>query len=335
MDFISLFSGIGGFDLGLERAGMKCIAQVEIDKAARGVLATHYPHVERLNDVTKANKDNLPTASLICGGFPCQDLSVAGRRAGLDGERSGLWFEFARIIGELKPSWVLIENVPGLLSSNEGRDFKIILDGLVERGYGVCWRVLDAQYFGLAQRRKRLFIVASLGSGRSAQVLFEREGMSGDIETRKAERAELARDIAATLRSRGENTGTRVDFETGLTVARAITTKEGMRYEPTIETLPPVGLQMNFIRPTRLNDMAGTLNAQPGSAQFNGVMDYQQGVRRLTPTECERLQGFPDTWTAVSNGKPQADSARYKQLGNAVAVPVIEWIGKRIMDASK
>jgi DNA (cytosine-5)-methyltransferase 1 len=362
VNFISLFSGIGGFDLALENVGMHCLAQVEIDKAARGVLATHYPHVERLNDVTKANKSNLPTVDLICGGFPCQDLSVAGRRAGLDGERSGLWFEFARIIEELKPTWVLIENVPGLLSSNEGRDFKIILDGLVERGYGVCWRVLDAQYFGLAQRRKRLFIVASLGSGRSAQVLFEREGVSGDIDqSRETEDTDAEKTLYRT--------------------ARCLSTREGRRYNAGDETLLPIAFDYRAgddsewhtddkgshkgggaKQIVRAGDYVGALNAtkqdavafawhvsasqsmtvhneiSPVLTNSNGMTPATfdvQGVRRLTPTECERLQGFPDTWTAISDGKPQADSARYKQLGNAVAVPVVQWIGKRIMDAHK
>jgi len=326
MKFISLFSGIGGFDLGLERAGMTCRAQVEIDKAARGVLAHHWPDVERITDVTKAGKHNLPAVELICGGFPCQDVSIAGRRAGLDGERSGLWFEFARIVDELKPQWVLIENVPGLLSSNAGQDFKVILDGRVKFGYGVCWRILDAQYFGLAQRRKRLFIVASLGNGRSAQVLFERESSTGNSATGGETRQELARDIAATLRSRGENTGTRSDFEVGLAVVGTLAAS-GAGDDSQWQTGKNNGHKSGGAKQIiRAGDYVGALNATKQDA-----IAYAQGVRRLTPVECERLQGFPDQWTASSNGKPQADSARYKQLGNAVAVPVAEWIAHRIM----
>jgi DNA (cytosine-5)-methyltransferase 1 len=180
LTFGSLFSGIGGFDLGFQRAGMKCLFQVEIDEKCQGVLSRHWPDVEKHRDVKAVGKHNLTAVDVICGGFPCQDLSVAGKRAGLAGERSGLWHEFHRIIAELRPRWVVIENVPGLLSSNAGRDFAVVLRGLVECGYGVSWRVLDAQYFGVAQRRRRVFVVASLGDGRAAEVLFEREGGAGD-----------------------------------------------------------------------------------------------------------------------------------------------------------
>lgn len=120
MTFGSLFSGIGGIDLGLERAGMTCAWQVEIDQNCQHVLRRHWPDADLHSDVTKVGKDGLGTVDVICGGFPCQDLSVAGNRAGLAGERSGLFHQFMRIAGELSPTWILIENVPGLLSSNGG-----------------------------------------------------------------------------------------------------------------------------------------------------------------------------------------------------------------------
>src|SRR3990167_6174759 len=177
----SLFAGIGGFDLGFERAGMKTLWQVEMDNKARAVLETHFPNADRsVTDVKEVTHGRLPAVDVLCGGFPCQDVSVAGKREGLDGERSGLWFEFERIIGEYKPGWVVIENVPGLLSSNGGADFGLILYALVKFGYGVCWRIFDSQYFGVAQRRRRLFIVGHLGTGRANQVLFERESNTGD-----------------------------------------------------------------------------------------------------------------------------------------------------------
>ena len=178
--YLSLFSGVGGFDLGFDRAGMTCAGQVEYDEKARAVLAKHWPDVKRINDVREAQGDEFGTVDLICGGFPCQDVSVAGRRAGLAGERSGLWYEFHRLIDRVRPRWVVIENVPGLLSSHSGRDFAVIIRGLVKCGYGVAWRVLDAQYFGVPQRRRRVFIVGSLGDGRAAEVLFEREGGAGN-----------------------------------------------------------------------------------------------------------------------------------------------------------
>jgi len=361
MNFISLFSGIGGFDLGLERAGMTCRAQVEIDKAARGVLAAHWPDVERITDVTKAGKHNLPAVELICGGFPCQDVSIAGRRAGLDGERSGLWFEFARIVDELKPQWVLIENVPGLLSSNAGQDFKVILGGLVKFGYGVCWRILDAQYFGVAQRRRRLFIVASLGTGRSAQVLFERESGSGDTAQSEETRETIAKTLTGRSVDRFNATDTAMIVETftkqrsdqygtasveptlaardykdngDLVVASTLTTEEGLRSPRgdssdnlILAFSPQASMAGHDSSIVRIGDKRGALQV----SKREGVLNMQ-GVRRLTPVECERLQGFPDQWTAISSGKSQADSARYKQLGNAVAVPVVEWIARRIME---
>jgi len=304
--FISLFTGIGGFDLGFERAGMQCVAQVEFDKRAREVLRKHWPDVALHEDVRNVGKHNLPTVDLVCGGFPCQDLSVAGKRKGLDGERSGLWFEFHRIIGELKPGWVVIENVPGLLTSNRGRDFAVILDGLVKCGYRVAWRVLDAQYFGLAQRRKRVFIVASLGNGRAAEVLFERESGNGNTPPR---RATPEADTAAVINCAQDESGIDTDI-IALTgwdqQGRSIYSPYGVSPTLTSGGKHPAGGQM-----------------------INVMIDTPLTVRRLTPRECERLQGFPDDWTA---GQP--DSARYKQCGNAVAVPVLEWIGKRIVSAA-
>lgn len=318
--FGSLFSGIGGFDLGFKRAGMWCAWQCEIDAVARGVLTRQFgkPIIEDVRDV---RRDNVPV-DLVCGGFPCQDLSVAGKRAGLAGERSGLWFEFRRVLDELRPQWVVIENVPGLLSSRQGRDFAVILRGLVELRYGVAWRVLDAQYFGVAQRRRRVFIVGSLGDGRAAQVLFESEGMFGDpparrkagqgvagtlkggaFEPRYARNGRGAPDtIAPPLKAENGQTGK----GDGAPVVAFANVSDGSSARSAVDSAPPL---------TRRH-------GDPGSVAGSF------GIRRLTPTECERLQGFPDGWTAG-----QSDSARYRQLGNAVAVPVIEWIGRRIIEA--
>jgi DNA (cytosine-5)-methyltransferase 1 len=192
--FGSLFSGIGGFDLGFERAGLECIWQIEKDKDCNRVLSNHWPNVQRFDDVTTVRE--FEPADVICGGFPCQDLSVAGKRKGLAGERSGLWFEFLRIAESNLPRFVVIENVPGLLSSDQGRDFGTVLRGLVECGYCVGWRVLDAQYDGVAQRRRRVFIVGSLGNGSCAEILFESESVSWNPPTRR----EAGERIAATIR---------------------------------------------------------------------------------------------------------------------------------------
>ena len=186
MNVLSLFSGIGGFDLGFERAGMNVIGMCEIDKHAQKILQRHFPDATLHTDVREVHYER-GAVDLICGGFPCQDLSVAGKRRGLAGERSGLWYEFARIIDKTQPSWVVIENVPGLFSSNAGRDFAVIIDWLAQRGYGVGWRVLDAQGFGLAQRRKRVFIVGSFGTPCGCTVLLESESVRRDsTASRKA-----------------------------------------------------------------------------------------------------------------------------------------------------
>ena len=182
---VSLFAGVGGFDLAMERNGVKVVANVEIDKNCQAVLKDKFPNAKQFNDVTTVTGKDLidagfnPRTGIITGGFPCQDLSVAGKRAGLAGERSGLFWEIARLVEETQTQWFVIENVPGLLTSNKGADFGIVLRTMVELGYSVSWRILDAQYFGVPQRRKRVFIVGkrSADISDSAEVLFKREGL--------------------------------------------------------------------------------------------------------------------------------------------------------------
>ena len=169
MKFISLFAGIGGLDLGLERAGMECVAQVEIDDFCQKILTKHWANVPKFKDVRDVGKHNLPTADLICGGFPCQDVSLAGKRAGLEGKRSTLWSEFYRIVCEIQPRWVVIENVPGLLSSDFGEFFSKILRELSQSGYAVTWRIIPASSLGARHIRERIFIVANSESSYARQ----------------------------------------------------------------------------------------------------------------------------------------------------------------------
>jgi len=156
MRFGSLFAGIGGFDLGLERAGMECAWQVEIDPWARRVLAKHWPSVARYEDVKEVGHHNLEPVDVICGGFPCQDISNAGKRAGIGGERSGLWGEYARIIRELRPRYVIVENVAALLT----RGLDVVLRDLAEIGYDAEWDIISAAAVGAPHRRERVWIVA-------------------------------------------------------------------------------------------------------------------------------------------------------------------------------
>jgi site-specific DNA-cytosine methylase len=200
----SLFSGIEGFGLGFEEAGWEIAWQVESEPFCLAVLTTHWPAVQRFTDVRSVGSHNLEKVDCITAGVPCQDVSVAGKRAGLSGERTGLFYEFARILSELRPAWFVFENVPGLFSSNAGRDFAEVLRVLmVECGYGVSWRVLDSRYFNVAQRRERVFIVGCLGKPCPAEILFESE--SG--ERNPAKSGEARQDIAVPLTSGSGITG--------------------------------------------------------------------------------------------------------------------------------
>lgn len=367
--FGSLFSGIGGFDLGMERAGLQAIWQCENNKDCQRVLKRHWPNTRLYNDVKEINQSNTATPDVIVGGFPCQDLSVAGKREGLAGERSGLWFEFHRIIKELKPRWVVIENVPGLLSSKSGRDFAIILRGLAECGYYAAWRILDAQYFGVAQRRRRVFIVASLGNGSCAQVLFESEGGAWDSPPGRETGQRIAGTIAAgahpgSYNGRDAERDMLIPFDTTQITSSQNRNKPqpGAPSHPLSSAAHPPAIAFqqngrNEIYPINGNgQITGSLSAESGSKQqtyvvgsltahhgrnnpdsqpliastFNGytggaddndaqgnhlvAYNWQSGgdtrlsfglpnlqtnqvpavgVRRLTPVECERLQGFP------------------------------------------
>ena len=213
MRFISLFAGVGGFDLGLERSGHTCIGQVEIDPQCLKVLNYHWPDVPKHNDVTTAKEwadenEFVGRTDLVCGGFPCQDVSVAGRRAGLVGKRSGLFFDALEFAVHVKAENLLLENVPGLLSSNNGRDFGVVISEMANAGYRhIEWRVLDSQYFGVPQRRRRIFIVGSTRDRSSSPIFIEREGLRGDTEeirTKKQTTSSETKRSVARMRGFGD-----------------------------------------------------------------------------------------------------------------------------------
>jgi DNA (cytosine-5)-methyltransferase 1 len=272
--YLSLFTGVGGFDLGFDRAGMQCVLQVEQDRYCVEVLSRHWPDVPKMTDVREVKRESFyGSINLVCGGFPCQDVSVAGKRKGLAGERSGLWTEFHRIIREFTPRWVVIENVPGLFSSNGGRDFGAILRGLEECGYHVAWRVLDSRYFGVAQRRRRVFIVASIGDGGCAEILFESEGLHRNPPKSREERQGPT----------GESEGGTGGFSAGKSSeSRGIGWKEdgtspirsgaiGTNQVPTIT-------QQNQRDEVRdMGQVAGALPSQPRMKQQNYVAYYRPG----------------------------------------------------------
>lgn len=391
MNAVSLFAGVGGFECALESNGIPVVASVEIDKNARQILARHFPKSQLFNDVRKVTGDDLrragfiPDGGIITAGFPCQDLSVAGRRRGLAGERSGLFFDIIRLAQETDAEWLVLENVPGLLSSHKGRDMGTVLGALGDSGYGWAYRVLDSRYFGVPQRRRRVFIVARrAGDWRScAKVLFERESVRGDSSQIGGEGESVAGGI--TVGTLGCSQGGADDNDARLghprmgtggnnvplvvhatqtpvvaideTFALGTSSQQAFikiirsgarddngnlppevwREEYTSPTLNQFGQSSESRTPVLLTMREGKDGGGKGPllcenmsltlATGNGQTLFYRGVRRLTPIECERLQGFPDGWTALRlDGSPMPDSQRYKQMGNAVAVPVVQWV---------
>ena len=367
--FGSLFAGIGGLDLGLERAGWTCRWQVELDPFCQRVLAKHWPTVARYGDIRTLDLERIERVDLICGGFPCQDLSVAGKRAGLSGERSGLFYEIVRLAQELQPTWGLFENVPGLLSSNRGRDFWLVLRGLRECWPAVGWRVLDSRHFGVAQRRRRVFIVCGPTEAGVAEVLALAEGGARDLEAGSEAGARAAAGaVFGTLNSGGNAGGFRTepgqdDFV--IEVADPISANEAhegrgnFRLHNVVIPISADALRGEGSAKTPSADAEGRVRlrdpglgiGQPGdpadtlAAAGPGAVAETSAVRRLTPVECERLQGFPDGWTCLCQPlevyAEDADSAalrctcpdspRYRALGNAVTVNVIEALGARLL----
>lgn len=333
MRFVSLFSGCDGLGLGLERAGMTCVAHSEINKHACKVLAKHWPNVPNLGDISDIDTGDLPDAELFCGGFPCTNVSLAGDRKGLAGEYSGLWFQFARILGEVRPPWCLIENVDALLSSNGGRDLGTILGTLGKLGYGFAFRVLDSRWAGLAQRRKRLFIVGSLGTVRAAEVLLEPDrSLRGSPPCRPQRETSPVHSAGSTRRHLGRIGA----FSPGAgTSAGTIGWEEDV--SPTLKASGggnrvPIVMRWREGKP---GGGKGGLFSEDQSltlATSNDQYLFFDGVRRFTPRETERLQGLPDDWTRWGPGNEEiADTHRYAMTGNAVSVPVAEFIGRRIM----
>jgi len=397
MRYLSVCSGIEAATVAWHPLGWAPSAFAEIDPHASAVLAHHYPGVPNLGDFTTIGADAGPIDVLV-GGTPCQSFSVAGLRGGLADARGNLALEYLRLADRLRPRWVVWENVPGVLSSNRGRDFGAFLGGLGELGYGFAYRVLDAQYFGLAQRRKRVFVVGHLGDWRrAASVLLEREGMLGHPAPRREAGQGVAPGVAGCLNSGGQGGGFRTEpgehmIASSGAVPRPLTSHPGgSRLDLDTETLiahtlraeghdasedgTGRGIPIIPFDTTQITSAANVSNPKGGdpchplsahahapaiafmerdreqgrTVEWQEELAYTQdvksgggagssrwvghmaGVRRLTPVECERLQGFPDGYTDVPWRKGRMpDSARYKMLGNSFAVPCMAWIGKRI-----
>lgn len=432
MRYLSLFSGLEAAHLALHALGWECVAVFEIDPAPCAVLRHRLPDVPNLGSVTDITDEQIAALGpidAVIGGSPCQDLSVAGRRAGLAGARSSLFHHQLRIFHAARhfcgARWLWWENVPGAFSSNDGRDFAVVVgemagcdltvprDGWASEGMAVGqhglveWSVLDAQWFGLAQRRRRVFAVLDTGNWTDRRpVLLEPDSLRGDSAPRRGQGEGIASTLTAGAGS-SSGPGMRAECDGGsgliqhtlgygggrtsgeIEVAACLTAK-GMRIDFEVETflVQPVAhtlraggfdgsedgtgrgtpmvafdckaagdtsLSIGDIPGTlrashggghaavafqssqsgvRVDDVHATLDANNGSRRHNGMVQGLN-VRRLTPRECERLQGVPDDWTLVPNaqGKPMADGPRYKMLGNSFAVPVIHWIGLQIQHA--
>lgn len=415
--YVSLFSGIEAVSCALDPDHWEPVAFSEIDPFPCAVLQHHYPNVPNRGDITKIDwTPYVDTIDVVWGGSPCQSFSLAGDRSGLKGA-SGLMFEFIRAVRELRPRWFVWENVPGALSSENGNAFRQLLQSMDEGGYGLAWRVLDAQFFGVAQRRERVFLVGSLGTMRCAEVLFEREGMPWDPAPSRDKRKAIAGEPSGRAGNADPRAGERL---TGGEI-RAFYPSAGSKtggigfgeVSPTLKQDHNPAVSLDFhqqdarVRVSKQPDLSGTITAHAGTGGNNVPMvmcradtqanastghdlaptlmahashdapyiyrkaqtlqirsakdgggkgalvqddlsatlsthnsqtlfdlaDGSMTVRRLTPTECERLQGFPDGWTDIPyKGKPHpSDTVRYKALGNSMAVPVMRRIGERII----
>jgi len=407
--YLSVCSGIEAASVAWHPLGWRPVAFSEIEKFPSAVLAHHYPAVPNWGDMTGFQEWPDATVDLLVGGTPCQSFSVAGLRQGLRDPRGNLALVYLALADRYRPRWLVWENVPGVLSSSEGRDFGAFLGGMAELGYGFAYRVLDAQFVrtcrfrrAVPQRRRRVFVVGYLGDWRlAAAVLFDRESLRGDPPPRRATGQNPAPTISARPTG-GGGLGTDFDLDGGLIPqgfgggntsgpidAAACLTAKGQRIDFEVETFVAHALRGEGfdasedgtgrgtpIVPVAFDCLAGgntglSIGEVPGTLHGGGrlavafdckgsqVQHDESGasptlramghanshpnaggqlavatpwaVRRLTPRECERLQGFPDDYTLIPYRRGMsADGPRYKALGNSMAVNVMDWLGQRI-----
>ena len=384
MKYGSVCSGVEAATVAWHPLGWEPQWFSEIEKFPSAVLDHHYPNTPNLGDMTKFKEWPNDPIDLLVGGTPCQSFSVAGLRKGLDDPRGNLMLTYVAIAARYKPRWLVWENVPGVLSSSGGRDFGTFLTALGEIGYGFAYRICDAQYFGVAQRRRRVFVVGYLGDWRrAAAVLFERESLSGHPAPSRETRQEIAGYTSSSFGKYSEGVGTvrasggdlgggsetlhveKWPAQVASTLNASFGSKQGLEDQhinggaplfvfgaqnsasqgdsvsehvtPTLDKskTPAVAFAQNQAGELRESDVFNTLNTNSNASGRNTpLLRSALQVRRLTPIECERLQGFPDNYTQIPwrNKAPEncPDGPRYKAMGNSMAVPVMHWIGKRI-----
>ena len=403
----SLFVGISGFPLAGQRNGMTALWASEIEPFPMKVSAIRFPDMVQHGDITKINGAEVEPVDIITGGSPCQDLSVAGKRAGLAGERSGLFMEMVRVVREMRehekrngrtgvdirPRFMVWENVPGAFSSNKGEDFRAVLEEtariadetavipgppkgkwntagcIMGDSWSIAWRVLDAQYWGVPQRRRRIYLVADFGGQSAPEVLFKRKGLSRysqeSGEARERIAADAERSVGKTSRSVAPFDTTQITspqngnkFEYGLpchtlnanahvpsiveldmTHANDVIRECGQTVPTLQNRMGTGGNQIPLVQQINCqpSGISGTVSSKwakgtggPAGDEHYNLIAQRYSVRRLTPLECERLQGYPDGWTDIPGA---SDSARYKALGNSVAIPCVEYVLEGIKEA--
>lgn len=370
MKYITLASGVGTDMVAWKNLDWECQFFSEIAKFPSAVLAHHYPDISNLGDMLKIQNSPIyqnATVDLVFAGTPCQSFSVAGLRTGIKDPRGNLALQFLRIADDFKSRWLLWENVPGVFSSwsdeevdQEGNiwqtnDFETFIRGIQELGYSVAWRVLDAQHYGTPQRRRRVFVVGYRGDWRrAAAVLFEPESLRWNFEARKVKSEKFANRIIGGIEADcGDGIIAMAHAQKGAEILRNISPTLNCNHEqpilcfqskasasqsmsvsgicPTLDKSKSDGITVfTQIHPTV---PAGSHNQGSGVSAETciGLINHRGNLRRITPLEAERLQGYPDNYTLVPyNGKPAKDGPRYHAIGNGIAVPVLEWIGNRI-----
>ena len=343
MKFIDLFAGIGGFRFGMESAGHECVAFCEIDKFARSSYkAIHNTEGEiELHDITTVTDEeirNIGHVDVICGGFPCQAFSIAGARRGFEDTRGTLFFEIARFAAILKPKYLFLENVKGLLNHDKGNTFETILSALDELGYDVEWQVLNSKDFGVPQNRERVFIIGHLRGERGRKVF----PIGGEDEKSSAKRLGI-NILGNTKNPNGTTQGTRdiVHDPNGIVGALIATDYNGPKQiaVPKIRVREAtkkgyaeatVGDSVNLAHPnskTRRGRVGEGVANTIVTGDSQGVVTPNFRIRKLTPRECWRLQGFPD-WAFDKAQEVNSNSQLYKQAGNSVTVNVVKEIAR-------
>ena len=361
INHLDLFSGVGGFSLGLREAGVQVDWHgfSDIDKYANTVFRERFPNAKELGSIEHIDIDKLPRIDIVTFGFPCQDLSIAGRRKGFDGSRSSLFFKAIEIIERKKPKYFVFENVKGFYSSNAGKDFTTALQTVADIGYDGQWQLLNTRWF-LPQNRERIYFVGHIREECRPKVFPVRENgcISNKSQADAQKEGEWVRSknpqSANCISARYYKDGSENLIDTGLnqvgvigkdseatrvydtTCARTIKDGGGMGAKTGLYEIPEAtkkgyvvaeeGDSINLSQPES-KTRRGRVGKGVAQTLDTGMQQYtiQSGIRRLTPTECERLQGFPDGWTVG-----QSDTQRYKQMGNAVSVPVVKSIMEKL-----